>query len=137
MRNSTGIFRVLNTLNQFQCTVACHIETSHLICIVNQMNCFYVTCNTGLKWVNDYATSIYLFKVNNRNSRKRYEICSKLKVKIPERRHWRRSGVLNVICSVTIKNFLETLPTNKPPFLSFPEFLICVVIILFFVCWIS
>ena len=28
-----------------------------------------------------------LFKVSNRNSRKRLEICSKLKIKIPERRH--------------------------------------------------
>ena len=28
-----------------------------------------------------------LFKVNNRNTRKRWEICSKL-IKTPERRHW-------------------------------------------------
>ena len=33
-------------------------------------------------------TGIYLFKVNNRNTRKRYEICSKLTIKIPERRQW-------------------------------------------------
>ena len=33
--------------------------------------------------------SIYLFKFNNRNSRTRYEICSKLTIKTPERRHWR------------------------------------------------
>ena len=36
---------------------------------------------------------IYLFKVNNRNTRARCEICSKLTIKIPERRHWRRSGI--------------------------------------------
>ena len=30
--------------------------------------------------------SIYLFKVNNRNTKKRNEICSKL-IKTPERRH--------------------------------------------------
>ena len=30
--------------------------------------------------------NIYLFKVNNRNTRKRYEICSKLTIKTPERR---------------------------------------------------
>ena len=29
----------------------------------------------------------YLFKVNNRNPRKRYEICSKLTIKTPERLH--------------------------------------------------
>ena len=30
---------------------------------------------------------IYLFKVNYRNTRKRCEICSKLTIKTPERRH--------------------------------------------------
>ena len=41
---------------------------------------------------------IYLFKVNNRNTRARCEICSKLTVKTPERRQWqwRRSGVFIV-----------------------------------------
>ena len=38
----------------------------------------------------------YMFKVNNRNTRKRREICSKLTIKIPERRHWRRSGIFIV-----------------------------------------
>ena len=31
----------------------------------------------------------YMFQVNNRNIRTRCEICSKLKINIPERRHWR------------------------------------------------
>ena len=31
-------------------------------------------------------TSIYLFKINNRNNRKMCEICSKLIIKTPERR---------------------------------------------------
>ena len=35
----------------------------------------------------------YMFKVNNRDTRTRFEICSKLTMKTPERRHWRRSGV--------------------------------------------
>ena len=39
---------------------------------------------------------IYLLKVNNRNTRTRCEICSKLTIKIPERRHKRRSGVFIV-----------------------------------------
>ena len=34
-----------------------------------------------------------MLKVNNRNSRKRCEICSKLTIKTPERHQWRRSGV--------------------------------------------
>ena len=40
--------------------------------------------------------SIYLLKVNNRNIRKRCDICSKLTIKTPERRLWRRSGVFIV-----------------------------------------
>ena len=42
---------------------------------------------------------IYLFKVNNRNTRKKCEKCTMLTIKIPERRHlrhWRRSGVFSV-----------------------------------------
>ena len=39
---------------------------------------------------------IYLLKVNNRSTRIRCEICSKLIIKTPERRHWRRSGVFIV-----------------------------------------
>ena len=38
----------------------------------------------------------YMFKVNNRNTRARCEVCSKLIIKIPGRRHWRRSGVFIV-----------------------------------------
>ena len=39
---------------------------------------------------------IYLFKVNNRNTRTRCEICSKLTINTPERRQCRRSGVFIV-----------------------------------------
>ena len=43
-----------------------------------------------------YQAGIYLFKVNNRNTRTRCEICSKLTINIPERRQLRRSGVFIV-----------------------------------------
>ena len=36
---------------------------------------------------------IYLPKVKNRSTRTRCEICSKLTIKTPERRQWRRSSV--------------------------------------------
>ena len=39
---------------------------------------------------------IYLLKVNNRNTRIRREIGSKLTIKTPEQRQWCRSGVLIV-----------------------------------------
>ena len=41
------------------------------------------------------STGNYMFKVNNRNTRTRCEICSKLTKKISKRRHWRRSGMFN------------------------------------------
>ena len=39
---------------------------------------------------------IYFLKVNNRNTRKRCEICSKLTINTAERRYWRRSRVFIV-----------------------------------------
>ena len=53
----------------------------------------------------------YMFKVNNRNTSTRYEIGSKLTIKIPERRHWCRSGV-------AIVNF-EHMPHLVQVFLLF------------------
>ena len=47
--------------------------------------------------------NIYLLKVNNRNTRKRCETCSKLTIKTPERRQWRRSSLLLIL------NILHTL----------------------------
>ena len=60
-----------------------------------------------MKWVNTekgpaiyVKTTIsvdnYMFKVNNRNTRTRCGICSKLTIKTPERRQRRRSGVFIV-----------------------------------------
>ena len=37
-----------------------------------------------------YPVGIYLLKVNNRNTRTRCEICSKLTIKTQEQRHWRK-----------------------------------------------
>ena len=60
---------------------------------------------------NDPA-NMYLFKVNNKSTRKRCEICPKLRIKTPERRHWRRFGVVIVnfehishLSSVSIASF--------------------------------
>ena len=50
----------------------------------------------GLPRIIDFPVGIYLFKVNNRNTRTRCEICSKLTINTPERRQWRRSGVFIV-----------------------------------------
>ena len=42
------------------------------------------------------SSDIYMLKVNNRNTRTRCEICSKLTTKTPERRHWCHSGIFIV-----------------------------------------
>ena len=39
------------------------------------------------KVAKEYPAGIYLLKVNNRSTRTRCEICSKLTIKTPERRH--------------------------------------------------
>ena len=52
------------------------------------------------------SANIYLFKVNNRNTRKRCDICSKLTIKTSERRHRRRSDVFNVL--MLTLNILDT-----------------------------
>ena len=43
-----------------------------------------------------FPAGIYLFKVNSKNTIKRCEICSKLRIKTPERRHWLHSSVFIV-----------------------------------------
>ena len=43
-----------------------------------------------------HPVGIYLHKVNNRSTRKRCEIYSKLTIKTPERYQWRHSGIFIV-----------------------------------------
>ena len=40
-----------------------------------------------------YPAGMYPLKVNNRNTRTRCEICSKITTNTPGQRHWCRSGV--------------------------------------------
>ena len=55
------------------------------------------------------TVNIYLLKVNNRNTRKRCEICLKLTIKTAERRHWGCSGVFIVIAENISHLFLVFL----------------------------
>ena len=43
--------------------------------------------------IENCSASMYLLKVNNRNTRTRCKTCSKLAIKTPELRQWHRSGV--------------------------------------------
>ena len=69
-----------------------------------------------LKLKTIYTTNIYLFKVNNRNTG---EIRSKLTIKTPKRRCWRRSGVFIVNFEHNLHVFIRVLifwvaPNSKP-----------------------
>ena len=66
-------------------------------------------------FLSDVPGNILLLKVNNRDYRKRREICSKLAIRTPERRHWRRSGVFIVNFEYILHLFLvlQLLTLNK------------------------
>ena len=65
-----------------------------------------------------YPAGNYMFKVNNRNTRTRCDICSKLTIKIPERCHWGRSGIFIVnfehISHLFVVFLLLTLSMEMP-----------------------
>ena len=49
-----------------------------------------------LQGIIHFPAGTYLLKVNSRNTRTRCEVCSKLTIKTPERRHWHHSGVFKI-----------------------------------------
>ena len=55
-----------------------------------------VTQGVSTKFKSSIPIRNYMFKVNNRNTRTRCEICSKLTMKTPEQRYWHHSGVFIV-----------------------------------------
>ena len=64
------------------------VLSSRLPCILFLLIKLLSTC-----FEHHFPADNYMFKVNNRNNRTRCEICSKLTIKILERRQWRRSGI--------------------------------------------
>ena len=61
-----------------------------------------------------HPVGIYLLKVNNRNTRARCEICSKLTIKTPERRQWPCSSDFIVNFEHVIAGWVNML--NDLPF---------------------
>ena len=59
------------------------------------------------------SANIYLFKINDRKSRKSCEICSKLTIKTPERRQGRRFGVFLLTLNIFHTVFLVFLLLKK------------------------
>ena len=73
---------ILSFLTAFRKTLHLRCLTAFLICL----------CDFPGVIIRKPA-NIYLFKVNNKNIRKRCEICSKLTIKPPERRYWRSFSI--------------------------------------------
>ena len=64
------------------------------VCLAVFQHYYIIYLQLYICWIcSEYPANIYLFKVNNRNTRKMRELCSKLTTKTPKRRQWRRSGV--------------------------------------------
>ena len=68
-----------------------------------------------------------MLKVNNRNTRARREISSKLTIKTPKRRHWRRSGVFidnfeeisHLVLVLLFLTLSKSMPAGLRPTLPF------------------
>ena len=56
----------------------------------------------------EYQVGIYMFKVNNRNTRARCAICSELTIKTPERRHlaWDQVVMVSLLLTLNVFNTL-------------------------------
>ena len=91
-KNLFSFYGLANTGSIFKSTYSCRDFSKHFLPPL------FGGKNSIFNWVPKLSpppACIYLVKVN-RNTRTRCEICSKLTIKTPERRHWRRSGVFIV-----------------------------------------
>ena len=62
---------------------------------INVDNTYTMVREFNLHWLL-FPAGIYLFIVNNRNTKTKCQICSKLTIKTPKQRHWWRSHVFIV-----------------------------------------
>ena len=68
---STILYRVLNP---FQPRVALHIETSHLMCITNQITGLYMKCNAKLNWLMSrpsFLITFFIIKTSERTCQRK------------------------------------------------------------------
>ena len=82
-----AIIAELNYRNWFK--ALCHAHHHRIFCLVVIPVCVS-------KHVFNNPANIYLFRVNNINTRKSCKICSKITIRTPEQHQWRRSGVFIV-----------------------------------------
>ena len=62
---------------------------------------------------NKLLASIYLLKVSKRNTRIKCEILSKLTIKTPKQRQWRRFGIFIVNFEQVITGWVDKVLANK------------------------
>ena len=54
-----------------------------------------------------FLPGICLFKINNRNTKTRYEICSKLQIKTPEQRQWRQNWMYKSVWTLQCISYIS------------------------------
>ena len=86
----------------------CYIRLIYVLCPVGNLFPKEILNKTLFFRDKDCPTNISLFKVTNRNTRNESGICSKLTIKTPKRRHWRRSGIF-IVNSEYISYFFPVL----------------------------
>ena len=105
------MFKVINLFKVTNNNTSATSINAVLVSLLLNLNTFSILIFTfSLIWIS--PANIYLFKVSDRNTRKRCEIRSKLTVKTPKLRHWHRSGVFNVTFEHIPHLFLVFLSLN-------------------------
>ena len=75
-----------------------------------------------------FPSGIYLLKVNKRNTRTKCEICSKLTIKIPERRHWRLCSSVSFVNSEQVNaGWVNFYCNSKKVYFGKRRFILCFV----------
>ena len=108
LRWTKGLIRVVAVLSKSRMTIMNLKEASLIIFYLYLMLLWTIKMTSAISWKGysrevsnyqmccSYQENIYLFEFNNnRNTSKTYEICSKVTLKIPERRQLRRSSAFN------------------------------------------
>ena len=113
--HETGVMKWVNYLNLNPLLLILNTFSMFLILSLMTLRMYFTT---GLHWMRIWQIKInlYLLNGNNRNTRKRCEICEKLTTKTPERCHRNRSGVFTVNFEHISHLFLVflLLTRNKP-----------------------
>ena len=65
-----------------------------------------------------YPANIYMFKVNNRNTKKKCGICSELTIKTPEQHHYVQNNITDIVLVSLLLNLTSFTFSAATPFSS-------------------